>query len=872
MTRPLGKVCEEVCLAGFSRKTMVRVAVLLAACLTPIVAFAQDNWKGGAGNWNDATKWTAGVPTSSSSVYVDHGLAGVSAVTVSDGEQSGNLTIDSDDSVTLANGALFQIYGPTISNAGTFLLNAAGGNVYFDINGAVTLTGAGTLNMSNNPNNIIFGYGQGTGATLTNQSTIQGSGTIQPGCSNTFNNQHIVNANQSMPLYISICNGPTANTGTLEATNGGSLVLEGNAGGGGTFNNTGGGIIHADPGSVVQQYGSAILKNGTLTTSGSGVIQANNGNGAATLDGVTINGTYQVINGFAYLANTITNNGPFQIGINANAAVVDISGSVTLKGTGTVTMSNNASTTMFGYGQNPGATLTNQSTIQGSGTIQPGCSNTFTNQHIVNANQSTALYISICNGPSANTGTLEATNGGTLVLEGNSEGGGTFDNTGGTIHADAGSIVQQYGSAILKNGNLTTSGTGVIQGNNGNGAVTLDGVTINGTYQVIDAFEYLANTVTNNGPFQLGTGGNPATLDIAGNVTLKGTGTLTMSNNPNTNIFGYGQNNGATLTNQSTIQGAGVINPTSNNSVINEGVINANQTNTLIINGNFTNTTNGKAVGTMKVSKPSTLYIEGGLFGNFSGNTLTGGKYMATGRLLFDGANIVNNAASITLTGTTALIGNQSAVNALTGFSANVSTGSFTVTGGQQFATTLSGNFSNAGKVTAAKNSAFKVLCNPSFVCNYVQTAGTTTVDGVLSVAVGNVSLQGGKLFGTGTVAASVDSKASVTAGDTLTKAGTLSVNTYTQESTASLNVQIGGTTVGTQYSQLAVSNGVSLNGTLNIKVVNGFVPANGNTFIILTGSAVSGTFAHVNGLTIPTGGHFTVTYNPTNVTLTVGP
>jgi len=165
MTRPLGKVCEEVCLAGFSRKTMVRVAVLLAACLTPIVAFAQDNWKGGAGNWNDATKWTAGVPTSSSSVYVDHGLAGASAVTVSDGEQSGNLTIDSDDSVTLANGALFQIYGPTISNAGTFLLNAAGGNVYFDINGAVTLTGAGTLNMSNNPNNIIFGYGQGTGAT-----------------------------------------------------------------------------------------------------------------------------------------------------------------------------------------------------------------------------------------------------------------------------------------------------------------------------------------------------------------------------------------------------------------------------------------------------------------------------------------------------------------------------------------------------------------------------------------------------------------------------------------------------------------------------------------------------------------------------------
>jgi len=77
---------------------------------------------------------------------------------------------------------------------------------------------------------------------------------------------------------------------------------------------------------------------------------------------------------------------------------------------------------------------------------------------------------------------------------------------------------------------------------------------------------------------------------------------------------------------------------------------------------------------------------------------------------------------------------------------------------------------------------------------------------------------------------------------------------------------------VGTQYSQLAVANGASLNGTLNIKVINGFVPAIGNTFTILTTSARTGMFATVNGLTIPTGGHFVVAYNPTNVTLTVGP
>jgi fibronectin-binding autotransporter adhesin len=846
-------------------RVSIRVAVFLTAFLLPVFAVAQtDNWLGGAGNWNNGSMWSAGVPTSTASVFVDHGNAKVSAVTVSDGEQSGNLTIDSDDSVTLV-GGLLNVFGPTISNAGTLAIANTTSQASLDINGAVTLTGAGVLSMSNNANNNIFGVYQNTGATLTNQSTIQGSGSIGPGCSNTFNNQHIVNANQSTPLYISICNGPSANTGTLEATNGGTLVLEGNAEGGGTFTNTGG-TIHADASSTVVLYDSAIVKNGTLTTSGTGVIQCNGGNGACGLDGVTITSgsTHQVINGYENLSNTISNNGAFLLGNNTTSASLDLLGAVTLTGSGTLTMSNLANNQIFGFYQpSPGNTLTNQSTIQGSGSINPNTSNSFINQHIVNANQTTALNIYAGSATVTNTGTLEATNGGTLVLHGDSEGGGTFDNTGGTIQAGAGSFVVLHDSATVKNGNLASSSTGKTQCNGNNGACTLNGTTISGTHQVVAGYENLTNTVTNNGSFQmLGTSTNNVNMDILGSVVLAGSGTLKMGGPGNT-IFGFYQPSpGNTLTNQSTIAGGGTINPSSGNNFINQHVVSATQN--LTINGNFSNS------GTLMVSKGKTLYISGGLFTNSSGSTLTGGKYMATGSLLFDGASIVNNAAGITLTGTTALIGNQSAVNALTGFSTNESTGSFTVTAGQQFATTLSGNFSNAGKVTAAKNSAFKVLCNPTFVCNYVQTAGTTTVDGVLTVALGNMSLQGGKLFGTGTVAASVNSKASVTAGDTATKAGTLSVNTYTQQSTGSLNVQIGGTTVGTQYSQLAVANGASLAGTLNIKLINGFVPAIGNTFTILTTSARTGTFATVNGLSINSSEHFQIAYNATNVTLTV--
>jgi hypothetical protein len=84
------------------------------------------------------------------------------------------------------------------------------------------------------------------------------------------------------------------------------------------------------------------------------------------------------------------------------------------------------------------------------------------------------------------------------------------------------------------------------------------------------------------------------------------------------------------------------------------------------------------------------------------------------------------------------------------------------------------------------------------------------------------------------------------------------------------LNVTIGGTTVGTQYSQVAVSNGASLNGTLNVKLINGFVPAIGTKFTILTGSAVSGKFVTVNGLSINSSEHFDISYTATAVTLTV--
>jgi len=80
----------------------------------------------------------------------------------------------------------------------------------------------------------------------------------------------------------------------------------------------------------------------------------------------------------------------------------------------------------------------------------------------------------------------------------------------------------------------------------------------------------------------------------------------------------------------------------------------------------------------------------------------------------------------------------------------------------------------------------------------------------------------------------------------------------------------MGGLTVGKQYGQLAVLNGASLNGTLNLSVLPPFVPAVGTTFTILTCKVCSSQFSTVNGLSINSSEHFQINYSTANVTAVV--
>jgi hypothetical protein len=108
-----------------------------------------------------------------------------------------------------------------------------------------------------------------------------------------------------------------------------------------------------------------------------------------------------------------------------------------------------------------------------------------------------------------------------------------------------------------------------------------------------------------------------------------------------------------------------------------------------------------------------------------------------------------------------------------------------------------------------------------------------------------------------------------ISAGDS-GKAGLLAITgNYTQLSTATMNAFLGGTTVGTQYSQLQVGSTASLAGTLTVTLASGFTPAIGATFTVLKAGTIAGTFSN-STIAINSSEHFAVSYTSTGVVLTV--
>ncbi|HJQ99253.1 MAG TPA: hypothetical protein VJ826_13150, partial [Candidatus Polarisedimenticolaceae bacterium] len=152
---------------------------------------------------------------------------------------------------------------------------------------------------------------------------------------------------------------------------------------------------------------------------------------------------------------------------------------------------------------------------------------------------------------------------------------------------------------------------------------------------------------------------------------------------------------------------------------------------------------------------------------------------------------------------------------------------------------------------------------------SYTQTAGTTKLTGGTLSATVTIAIQGGTLAGTGTVSANVVVSGTGALSPGLS-AGTLALTgTYTQQApNGAFNVEIGGTTPGTQHDRANVTGTTTLAGVLNVSLINGFVPLPGDTFTILTYPSRTGTFATVNFPSVGCIG-WRLTYGTTALVLT---
>jgi hypothetical protein len=152
----------------------------------------------------------------------------------------------------------------------------------------------------------------------------------------------------------------------------------------------------------------------------------------------------------------------------------------------------------------------------------------------------------------------------------------------------------------------------------------------------------------------------------------------------------------------------------------------------------------------------------------------------------------------------------------------------------------------------------------------YTQTDGSTTllVNGTLNVNF--VDIQGGLLTGAGTITGDVQNAGTIslsTFDPAQPNIGTLNIQgNYTQTASGVLNVKI----AGTGSDVLNVGGTATLDGTLNIVLINQFTPQTGDVFVPLSFGNRSGDFANVNGLTINDHQAFDPSFDDNNLFLTV--
>lgn len=418
---------------------------------------------------------------------------------------AGGGTTDSIDNVTIAPGSvLFVVQNTSLTLSGVIANSggiSAGGNESFDISGDVSLAGGGKLVLLPIGDVSIEGMGS---AVLTNiGNTIAGAGVIGDGTTDlSLINSAVIDANTSSPLTLEPHQ--VDNFGKLEGTASGGLVIScylENSGGkiealGAeakvlVSDSVSGGIVGASgAGAEVVLAGAEIL-DGTLQASNGGAIVVESG-GEGTLADEINGGLVEVANlgTLAFSGEFFTNNGTVKL-LGSNTALLEIVSDLTLSGSGTLDLAPVGNGFNRIAAGNPNVTLTNDSHIVGAGYIGAGSDNLIlVNNEIILGNGADGLIIA-GSGTDINYGTIESTEpinafsmaGGILI-------GADFINFGKieAVGARAAMLIDQA---------ITNSGSGIVFATGPAVEIELYSATISGgTVETAGG----AAIVTNGGP------------------------------------------------------------------------------------------------------------------------------------------------------------------------------------------------------------------------------------------------------------------------------------------------------------------------------------------------------------------------------------
>jgi len=823
-------------------------------------------WSDG-GNWNPNTK--PGGPNGNFNVVIPH-VIGPPAPTMDVSASIVNLQIGQNEAINITNGSQLTITGTGISNDGDLEIDNNGGGTggILKITNTVTLSGSGVTTL-NSPVAFISGTG-----TLINQQQILGLGTISVA---TLQNQgpggQIEGISSTNPLIFT---GSVTNSGLIATQSFGAIEFVNN-----TIQNGGGSIAGGEGQALLkgctivggtlagQAYAvpvaAAAAVRGHVAAVGATVAATTSTTvtGAPTLNGVTVIGSFFVTSDASHtagatLAGDITNNGTIQVTgpPGAQPAELMVPGAATVAGTGSVDLAGqNAS--LIGTG-----TLTNVSPQIIYGSEGQLAVTQFINQGTLSSSGNFTVQVTTLN----NTNGLFSVTSGTVFLK-----GGAITN--GKMIVDGNAAIQWENGVILSG--LDVSGLGTVIAVNAilDGLISPDTIAI--IIEIDDNYELILEGTLDliaPGELFLNSAEFASLVVIDGAVTVNGTGQITTSNNPHNNMGGAAGKKNTLTINAPTLTASGTIGDGSMGIIIGaHTTVTNNGGYPLIFDVGPNNTF--KNLGTLAETSPSGTIEIIGNFANYNSktNTLTGGTYILDGTFKFPNADLVTNAAKLILSGNGQIL-NQNSADGLLNFSDNK--GTFELSGGQSFET--GGTFSNQGNLIISRGSTFTVGGTST---NYNQTAGTTTVDGTLTVPAGGLTdITGGTLQASGSFNGDISvgnasgAVATFIIGDSKKTSASVSIaNKYTQLATGVMDVQIGGTSAGSQYSELTVTDAVKLAGTLNLAVINKFKPLVGQTFTTFNApSGITGTFSTVNGSGINSNEHFAVTFDSTSIVLTV--